>query len=345
MYSPSQPDLGDSTTRRLSAALQAILPSSAKLEVLGVPEPAAATVLVGSHTLLARWIGRGSLRTVRQALALQPRVDVIAASELSLAARRAASDAGVGWVDETGAAEIVAGEIVVSRTGWPPGTRATRKPARDQWSPAILSVAEAILCGTRATVSATASATGHSPSSTAHALAFLTNLGLLQAPAARGRHSGRRLGDADLLLDRYADAARRLRPSTQLRCGLLWQEPLTEVERLGERWDRAGVRWASTGTLAATVLAPHLTPTATGELYVQAGSEPALRNAARHAGVEPIEGGRLLLRPFPTAGSEHLTATSGSLQVAPWPRVYADLQDAGVRGEEAAEHLREAMRG
>jgi hypothetical protein len=32
------------------------------------------------------------------------------------------------------------------------------------------------------------------------------------------------------------------------------------------------------------------------------------------------------------------------LRVAPWPRVYVDLQRTGVRGEEAAEHLIEVIR-
>ncbi|MGH2833021.1 MAG: hypothetical protein ACRDK2_09610 [Solirubrobacteraceae bacterium] len=337
--------LSDGAARRILAALGAIMPVSAKLEVVDVTEPATMTVRVGSRTLFTRWIGRGSVRTVRQTLALRPKADVIVASELSLAAREAASDAGVGWVDETGAAEIVAGEVVVSRTGRASSAHPRRLPGPDRWSPAILSVAEALLCGTRATASATAMATGHSPSSTAHALAFLTNLGLLQAHAARGRHSGRRVADPDLLLDRYAEAARGLRPSAQLRCGVLWgQDPLAQLERLGERWDRAGVRWASTGILAAAVLAPHLAGTTGGEVYVEASSDPALRNAARHAGVEQIEGGRLLLRAFPTVASDHLATKVGRLWIAPWPRVYADLQDAGVRGEEAAEHLRETMR-
>jgi len=33
------------------------------------------------------------------------------------------------------------------------------------------------------------------------------------------------------------------------------------------------------------------------------------------------------------------------IRVVPWPRVYADLRLVGVRGEDAAEHLREVMRG
>ncbi|HEX5266482.1 MAG TPA: hypothetical protein VFW24_06900, partial [Acidimicrobiales bacterium] len=66
---------------------------------------------------------------------------------------------------------------------------------------------------------------------------------------------------------------------------------------------------------------------------------------AMSAGVEPMEGGRLILRPFPTATSRSLSTDVGGIRVAPWPRVYADLRDIGVRGEEAAEHLRELSGG
>jgi hypothetical protein len=57
----------------------------------------------------------------------------------------------------------------------------------------------------------------------------------------------------------------------------------------------------------------------------------------------PIEGGRLTLRPFPTVAVRRLAETIDGLRVAPWPRVYVDLLSAGVRGEEAAEHLREVI--
>jgi hypothetical protein len=342
MYSTSNThSQTDPVVRRLAAALQAVLPSSARFEVFDVVEPAAAIVRIGSHRLLARWVGRGSVRTVNQALMLRPRADVLVGSELSLGAGAAASREGVGWVDESGAAEIATGAILVSRTG-----RRRHTPARPAgWTAAVLSVAEAILCGTKATVSATAEATGHSMSSTARALAMLTDFGLLEASADRGRHSGRRVLNRDRLLDQYAEAALRLRPVAQLRCGVLWRDPLAELEKLGAHWERAGVRWAATGSLGAAVLAPYLTEIAGGEVYVDAGSEPALRNAARHAGVEPMEGGRLLLRPFPTAASERLATKVGGVTVAPWPRVYADLREVGVRGEEAAEHLREVARG
>jgi hypothetical protein len=101
----------------------------------------------------------------------------------------------------------------------------------------------------------------------------------------------------------------------------------------------------TTGALGAAVLAPHLSDISGSEVYVEATTQPELLQAARLADVEPIDGGRLLLRPYPTATSRWLATEAGGLRVAPWPRVYADLRVLGVRGEEAAEHVREAIDG
>ena len=51
------------------------------------------------------------------------------------------------------------------------------------------------------------------------------------------------------------------------------------------------------------------------------------------------------IRPFPSAITNRLSTEHGALRVAPWPRVYADLRDQGVRGEESAEHLAEVAGG
>jgi hypothetical protein len=57
-----------------------------------------------------------------------------------------------------------------------------------------------------------------------------------------------------------------------------------------------------------------------------------------------MEGGRLLLRPFPTpAGDKLTTSDKDDFRSMLWPRVYADLRMTGVRGEDAADHLREEM--
>jgi len=44
-----------------------------------------------------------------------------------------------------------------------------------------------------------------------------------------------------------------------------------------------------------------------------------------------------------TVTGRRLATRVDGLMVAPWPRVFADVRTVGVRGEEAAEHLREAM--
>ena len=79
-------------------------------------------------------------------------------------------------------------------------------------------------------------------------------------------------------------------------------------------------------------------------VYVDALTLATLATAAHAAGLTLIEGGRLQLRPFPSPITRRLSAKVGpGLRSVPWPRAYADLRDTGVRGEEAAEHLREVM--
>jgi DNA-binding transcriptional ArsR family regulator len=326
--------------RRMLAALTAVLPRSAPVEVVAA-DGSYTVVRLGRRRLALHWVGRAGVREVRDVLGLRDRPDIIVGSELSLAARAAAGEAGLGWVDETGGAEIVADDIVVSRSGRPERARTRPKV----WTPSVLGVAEAILCGATPTVAAIAEATGHSQSSAAHALSVLTGMGLLDAEARRGQRSGRRVIDADRLLGEYAQAAGRVTAKAQLQCGVAWRDPLVSLERIGQRWDQAGAEWAVTGAVGAAVLAPYLTDVGGGEVYVEATGRPDLLAMAREADIEPMDGGRLLLRPFPTAASRRLATRQDGLRVAPWPRVYADLRLVGVRGEEAAEHLREVVHG
>jgi hypothetical protein len=84
----------------------------------------------GSHTVvtlddaefLVRWLSVGWPRQVAEALHDQPRPDVLIAPLMSPGARKAARDAGVGWVDESGAAAIYIQDplIVIETTGSPP---------------------------------------------------------------------------------------------------------------------------------------------------------------------------------------------------------------------------------
>ena len=54
----------------------------------------------------ARWVGRCGLRKVREVLATRPRPEIIIGTEISRGAREEALNAGLGWVDETGGAEL-----------------------------------------------------------------------------------------------------------------------------------------------------------------------------------------------------------------------------------------------
>lgn len=73
------------------------------------------------HALRIAWAGEGNLRAIQALLdAHGEAVDVVAARRLSPAARDRLADAGVGWADQSGAAKIAVGGILVSREGRPP---------------------------------------------------------------------------------------------------------------------------------------------------------------------------------------------------------------------------------
>lgn len=326
------------THHRAEETVLAVLPRSVNMRV--AETDAGSDLIVNGQPLRIEWVGEGTLGNVRRLLA-DPRShpDIVVARRLSPGGRDALSQAGIGWADETGAAEIAVGSIVVSRTGRPP--KAAERPAG--WTPAVMAVAEALLCGTRATVSATETATGLSTGSCTHALRVLTKLGLLKSTAQRGRNSARRVSDPDRLLAAYAAAVETLPSPVSLQVGVTWRDPVAGLVETGKKWNEAKVAWAATGAVAASVIAPYLSTVTSAEVYVDADSIVRLEAVAADAGLRPIEGGRLTLKPFPTVAIPRLAKILNQLQVAPWPRIYADLHASGVRGEEAAEHLREVL--
>ena len=326
--------------RRAEEAVRAVLPRAAKVRVGGID--AGVDMFVNDHPFKIKWIGDGRLADAKRVLAARRgRPDVAVARRMSPGARETLAGAGIGWVDETGAAEIAAGTIVISRPGRPPKPGGPPK----RWTRSVIAVGEALLCGTKATVAATEAATGLSNGSCTTALRVLTDIGLLEADAGRGRDSARRVADRDRLLDAYASAVEAAPASISLQVGVTWRDTIDGVVLTGAKWDKAKVVWASTGAVAATVIAPHLTTVNAADVYVDAETILGLEAAAAAAGLRPIEGGRLTLRPFPSVTVRRLATRVDGLRVAPWPRVFADVRIVGVRGEDAAEHLRELMHG
>lgn len=326
--------------RRAKKAVLAVFPKSVKVGTRG--RGAATALTLNSQPLAIAWIGEGRLGDARRILSQRRgHPDVVVARRMSPGARVALSEAGVGWVDETGAAEIAIGSVIISRSGTTPRPDA----GITRWSAAVMAVAEALLCGAKATVSDTQTATGLSAGSCTNALRFLSDQGLLAASAKRGRASGRRIKDENELLAAYAAATEALPPPLALQVGVTWRDSVTGLIEAGKRWSKADVTWAATGAVAASVIAPYLTLVSHAVAYVDADSIVGLESVAGKAGLRPIEGGRLTLKQFPTTSIRTLTKTVNGLKTAPWPRVYVDLLSDGVRGEEAAEHLLEVIRG
>ena len=328
--------------RRVDAALRSVLPKSVDLEIAREHSDSSSDfrVVISGTSLRVTWVRNAWLSTIEKILTRADPPQVLVAERLPPGSRLALTEAGIGWVETTGAAEIAIGSLVVSRTGSRAriGDRASRG-----WTSTVLGVAEAVLVGVQPTVSATHEATLLSVGACTKALRTLTDLHFLEADAERGRRSARRVVDADALLDAYVAAAHDIGSQQSVAVGVVWRDPIDGVVEIGRRWDAAGMAWVATGLVAAAVLAPLVTSIGAAEVYVDADGIPELELVAAEVGLSPIEGGRLRLAPFPTATTRQMATAADGLRVAPWPRLVADLRRSGVRGEEAAEHLRETV--
>ncbi len=329
----------DPIAQRVAEAIRSVVPSSVSVQAARTGE-SAVDLIVNDRRLTARWVREGWLRAIREVLdAPGPLPDIVVSRRMGPASRAALSAAGVGWVDETGAAEVVAGPLIISRSG------SLERKSRPRWTRSVLAVSEALLTGTKATVAGTSDVTGLSTGTCTNALRLLTDLGLLEASSFRGRGSARQVTDPANLLAAYVEEAQSLLQPVSLQVGVTWQDSVSGLAGIGETWTDLGTDWVASGPVAAAVMAPLLTSVRSTLVYVNADTVPKLEAVAAQVGLRPVEGGRLTLAPFPTVTTRRLSTTVKGLRVAPWPRVFVDLQASGVRGEEAAEHLREVFDG
>lgn len=341
---------GEQLPNRIRRILTAALPDGLRVDVRPRrPTTARAydvTVWagVGEHRFTAGWAGEGWPADVEQLASLTPDLEVVVATRLSDGARKWLSEAGLGWVDEAGHAEIMRRSgLVISKEPTHPRTQPER-PAH--WNRSTLAVAEAALAGTMPTVEAIELETGLSRNATAGALARLERLGLLDRPnARRGPMSARHIVDTNAFLDAYATAAseRRAKQPVVL-VHRLWNDPLETLrDAIAPALNNGDVRWAVTGVAASVLLAPYLSDVTTLELYVEQELSADQSRLASLLGGRVVEKGqRIEVREIPTAMSANGPRIEG-VQVALPVRVYADLTAAGGRSAEAAHHLRETL--
>src|ERR1700678_1605925 len=98
---------------RVQHALAAALPSGLQVNLAPAPQSTGGvfevTVKAGSglHRFVAGWAGDGWPADVGRLLAMAPDIDVVVARRLSEGARAKLADRQIGWIDESGQANVV----------------------------------------------------------------------------------------------------------------------------------------------------------------------------------------------------------------------------------------------
>jgi hypothetical protein len=293
------------------------------------------------HRFTAGWAGKGWKPDIERLLAVT-RVQVVYAASISDEAKEWLRNRRLGWLDETGAANIALPTGLVLKCEGHKHT--TQHPPKDRWTKAMLAAVEAILAGSPPTVEAVEEAVAISRGASASALSRLEQQGLLDRPGRkRGRGISRRVVDMDLLIDRYAEAAADFRSKQKVvMLHRLLADPLqTLAAEIGPALNTEGATWAVSGPAASTLLAPYLGDVTTLDLYVDHRLFAAKDHLAILMGGRVVEKGhRVEVRELPTAMSARGPEVNG-VHVALPARVYADLVAAGGRAAEAANHLRE----
>lgn len=301
----------------------------------------------GPTTLRAQWVGAGWPRDVREILeridAHQgwPRDLVLIARQFSPGARALLKDAGASWADQTGAAQIIAPGLLVSKEG-----TAEAVPRRSlAWSQSTIELAELLLSqgwplgfGT----TELANQTDWSIPRVSQVLQTFDEQGWTgKYGPGRGRGAKRELVDPDGMLKSWAEAVggqevRRREASRTVRDPVAFLEDEL-ADSLTEH-----VRWVLGGWAAAQEVAPFVTTVPTLQIHVHEDDFRApLEEAMRGSGLREVnEGGRVQFLAAPPSLLSRVWSR-GRFPLASTPRIYADLGRLGPRGDEAAEHLKE----
>ncbi len=301
------------------------------------------------YRLRAAWAGAGwpadVARAIRGVGEEWPEDLVVVARHLSPGSRELLARRGASWVEGTGAARIVAPDLLVVRDA-PRGAGA--KAQAFSWSPSAVSIAEALLNRSSPTGVRTmelAALTGWSAPQISQVLgAFDAEGWTTKWGPQRGSGASRELVDGAGMLEAWADEASSAAPERRF-AERIFDDPMRFlVDELAPALDEHGVRWTVTGWAAAEQLAPFATTVPALQMYIEDRAfRGPLTQAMAAIPVREVDGGGRI--EFRSAG-EHLLKLATrhrGIPLASAPRVYADLRALGGRGEDAALHLRDEV--
>ena len=306
-------------------------------------------------TLRPLWVGEGFPRDVADHVRTDAQVDthvVHVARAFSPGALDILTRARASWADETGRMFIAAPGLFVERRLADPSAPPARRARSISWSPGARILAEVILHSTTGTwqpggtrrlprVRDLAEQAGITSGYASRVLTDFDTTGwTAKVGGAQGPTSGRELRDPGAMLDAWAHAPAR---DNGLRAHTLVTDPLLLVERtIAPAWP-AGT-WMTTGWAGLDERAPWATSTPRTDLYLDEhlyADRLALTRLLEEAALTEVDSGeRVTVRPAPAAALR-LATREGRVPVASDVRLYADLlRTGGVRGTDAAEHLR-----
>jgi Transcriptional regulator, AbiEi antitoxin, Type IV TA system len=307
----------------------------------------------GTARLRPIWAGEGFPRDIANLLPsiTQASPDsaspVVVVRRMSRGGRALVESAGLSWADEHGRARIIAppGLLLVSSQPLLPERR------RGAWSDGTAAVAEVLLeelvtgtdhPGVLARSSDIAAMTGWSSSQVSRALQIFDEQGwTAKVGPERGPASKREWRDASGALSSWAAWHRWQRVETVSAHGIgSADEAVRRIQGLPER------AWLLSGWVAADLMAPLATTINVVTVYL----EPDFYDQDLHAFMrlaelrEVKQGARITFWRAERHLFSHANSVDGLPVVGP-VRLYGDLLRLGVRGEDAAEHLRETRIG
>lgn len=339
------PEVENRWQKILAAALE-----SATVEV--APSDSGADLVVRTRDgreveIEVQWAGEGWPQDVRRVVASAggrwPENAVVLARSLSPGAIEWLRERGANWADEAGRARIVGpgGLVVIREPAQPPDKQSA--PRSFSWSRSAIAIGEAILAreDRPLRVVELAEASDWSDAQAAKVLKAFDSQGwTAKQGASRGPGAHRRLVDADGLLAAWSSAVAGSPRATRIAhratkdvMALLHDNLVPALERT--------VGWAVSGWAGLELAVPFATTTPGLHIYIADSDFAApLSDAVEQAGLREVdEGGRVTF----WAADARIFAFSRRVEDVPVvsaPRLFADLSSLGVRGGDAADHVK-----